>query len=325
MEVARLEEYLGVGPLTLERFSGGYSNLTYQVTAGERHWVLRKAPPGANIRGAHDMGREFRILSAVYQVFPKVPRPWRFCDDETVLGQPFFLMERVEGEILRGHQGGPPERMARLSRELAVQLAGLHGLDVDQLGLREWDKGEGYIERQVSGWIARWHKAEGPGGSQLVEYLSAVQMSPSPACLIHNDFKYDNVVLRGDSEVAAILDWEMATVGDPWMDLGTTLGYWVESSDSPKLQALGLGPTHLPGNLTRREFAEVYMEASGRHRPWDEVEYFYLFGLFKVAVIAQQIFLRHRKGHTRDERFARLDVAVRLLLEQAAKVIETRK
>ncbi len=324
MEVARLEEYLGVGPLTVERFSGGYSNLTYKVSAGEQQWVLRTAPPGAQVRGAHDMGREFRILKAVYEVFPKVPRPWRYCEDENVLGRPFFLMERVEGEIMRGRKGGPPERMARLSRELALQLAGLHSLDVDQLGLREWDRGEGYIERQVSGWIARWHKAEGADGAQLVGYLSGARLEGSPAYLIHNDFKYDNVVLKGD-EVAAILDWEMATVGDPWMDLGTSLGYWVESGDAPELQALGFGPTHLPGNLTRREFAEVYMEAAGRRRPWEEIEFFYVFGLFKVAVIAQQIFLRYRQGHTQDARFAHLDVAVRLLLEQAVRVIETRR
>jgi aminoglycoside phosphotransferase (APT) family kinase protein len=321
VEVGRLEAFLGVGPVTVERFRGGYSNLTYQVTAGQQQWVLRTAPPGAQVRGAHDMGREFRILSAVYEVFPKVPKPWRYCEDESVLGRPFFLMERVEGEILRGRKGGPPERMARLSRELAVQLAGLHALDVDKLGLREWDRGEGYIERQVGGWIARWNKAEGPGGARLVEYLSSFQVDPSPACLVHNDFKYDNVVLRGDSEIAAILDWEMATVGDPWMDLGTTLGYWVEAEDAPELQALGFGPTHLPGNLTRREFAEVYMEASGRRRPWEEVEFFYLFGLFKVAVIAQQIFLRYRQGHTQDARFAQLDVAVRLLLEQAGRFL----
>lgn len=324
MEVARLEEYLGVGPLTVERFRGGYSNLTYQVSAGEQQWVLRTAPPGAQVRGAHDMGREFRILSSVYPVFPKVPKPWRFCEDESVLGRPFFLMERVEGEILRGRQAGSPERMAHLSRELAVQLAGLHALDVDKLGLREWDKGDGYIERQVSGWIGRWHKAEGAGGSGLIEYLSAARLAPSPACLIHNDFKYDNVVLSGE-EVAAILDWEMATVGDPWMDLGTSLGYWVEASDAPELQALGFGPTHLPGNLTRREFTEVYMEVSGRRRPWEEVDFFYVFGLFKVAVIAQQIFLRFRQGHTQDARFAHLDVAVRLLLEQASRVVETRR
>ena len=320
MEVARLEDYLGVGPLTLERFKGGYSNLTYRVSAGDQHWVVRTAPPGAQVAGAHDMGREFRILSAVHQVFPKVPRPWRFCEDASVLGGPFFLMEQVEGEILRGGKGGSPERMAHLSQELAVQLAGLHALDVDALGLREWDKGDGYIERQVSGWIARWHKAEGVGGSRLVEYLSAFRVTASPACLIHNDFKYDNVVLRGD-EVVAILDWEMATVGDPWMDLGTTLGYWVEAGDAPELKALGFGPTHLPGNLTRREFASAYMEASGRSRPWEEIDFFYLFGLFKVAVIAQQIFLRFRQGHTQDPRFAHLDVAVRLLLEQASRVL----
>lgn len=322
MEIERLQAYLGLGPLTLERFGGGFSNLTYKVSAGDQHWVLRTAPPGSKVVGGHDMGREFRILSSVYPVFPKVPKPWRFCEDESVLGRPFFLMEAVEGEILRGKKGGPPERMARLSRELVAQLVQLHALDVDKLGLREWDKGEGYIQRQVGGWIARWHKAEGTGGAQLLDYLSGSKIAPSPACLIHNDFKYDNLVLRGD-EVAAILDWEMATVGDPWMDLGTSLGYWVEGSDALELQALGFGPTHLPGNLTRREFSDLYQELSGRVRPQADIDFFYVFGLFKVAVIAQQIFLRFKQGHTKDPRFAHLDVAVRLLLEQTSKTLPT--
>lgn len=320
MEVERLEQYLGLGPISLERFGGGYSNLTYRLKAGDQQWVLRTAPPGSQVAGGHDMGREFRILSALYPVFPKVPRPWRYCADESAMGQPFFIMERVEGEILRGLQGGPPERMAQLSRQLVTQLVQLHALDVDRLGLRDWDKGEGYIQRQVSGWIARWQKAEGVGADEVVDYLSRHKMSPSPACMIHNDFKYDNVVLRGD-EVAAILDWEMATVGDPWMDLGTSLGYWVEATDSPQLQALGFGPTHLPGNLTRRELTDLYQELSGRSRPQADLDYFYVFGLFKVAVIAQQIFLRYRRGHTRDPRFASLDQAVALLLQQAKRAI----
>ncbi|MFN8607030.1 MAG: phosphotransferase family protein [Vulcanimicrobiota bacterium] len=320
MEVARLEEYLGLGPLCLERFGGGYSNLTYRLSAGDQEWVLRTAPPGSQVVGGHDMGREYRILSALHPVFPKVPRPWRYCADESVLGRPFFLMELVQGEILRGRNGGEPDRMARISRQLVAQLVQLHSLDVDRLGLREWDKGAGYIQRQVSGWVSRWHKAEGPGGDRVLEYLAASQPAPSPACLIHNDFKYDNVVLRGD-EVVAILDWEMATVGDPWMDLGTSLGYWVEAGDAPELQALGFGPTHLPGNLTRREFSDLYQQLSGHSRTQSDIDFFYVFGLFKVAVIAQQIFLRFRQGHTRDQRFAGLDRAVSLLLEQATRVI----
>lgn len=320
MEIGRLEEYLGLGPLEVERFGGGFSNLTYRIWAGQQEWVLRTAPPGSQVAGGHDMSREFRILSALHPIFPKVPRPWRYCEDASVLGRPFFLMERVEGEILRGRKGGSAERMARLSRELVHQLVQLHALDVDRLGLREWDKGEGYIQRQVEGWIGRWRKAEGTGGEELLDYLSSTQIAPWPACLIHNDFKYDNVVLRGE-EVVAILDWEMATVGDPWMDLGTSLGYWVEADDDPELQALGFGPTHLPGNLTRREFSDLYQQLSGHSRAQTDIDYFYVFGLFKVAVIAQQIFLRYRQGHTQDPRFAHLDKAVRLLLAQALRAI----
>ena len=318
MEIARLQEYLGLGELTVERFQGGYSNLTYLLSNGTEQWVLRMGPPGAQVRGAHDMGREFRILTALSAVFPQVPKAIRYCDDENVLGRPFFLMERVEGEILRGNQGGSPERMARLSRALTEQLAQLHSLDVDELGLSEWDKGDGYIQRQVSGWIARWHKAEGPGGQAVLEYLTGTRVAPSPARLIHNDFKYDNVVWRGD-EVVAILDWEMATVGDPWMDLGTTLGYWVEASDAPELRALGFGPTHLQGNLTRAEVADLYQQRTGWSRPEAEIQFFYVFGLFKVAVIAQQIYLRFRQGHTQDVRFAHLNLAVELLLAQAGR------
>jgi len=318
VEIARLQEYLELGEIKLERFKGGYSNLTYLLSSASGEWVLRMGPPGAKVRGAHDMGREFRILTALSSVFPQAPKAIRYCEDESVLGQPFFLMERVEGEILRGNQGGSPERMARLSRALTEQLARLHSLDVAELGLSDWDKGDGYIERQVSGWIDRWHKAEGPGGEDVLEYLAGTRVAPSPARLIHNDFKYDNVVWRGD-EVVAILDWEMATVGDPWMDLGTTLGYWVEATDAPELRALGFGPTHLPGNLTRIEVADLYQQRTGRSRPNAEIQFFYLFGLFKVAVIAQQIYLRFRQGHTQDPRFAHLNLAVELLLGQAGR------
>ena len=320
MEIGRLQEYLELGELKLERFKGGYSNLTYLISNGTEEWVLRMGPPGAKVRGAHDMGREFRILTALSAVFPQAPKAIRYCEDESILGRPFFLMERIEGEILRGSQGGPPERMARLSRALTEQLARLHSLDVAELGLSEWDKGDGYIERQVGGWIDRWHKAEGPGGEAVLEYLAGTKMAPSPARLIHNDFKYDNVVWRGD-EVVAILDWEMATVGDPWMDLGTTLGYWVEASDAPELMALGFGPTHLAGNLTRLEVADLYQQRTGWSRPAAEIQFFYLFGLFKVAVIAQQIYLRFRQGHTQDPRFAHLNVAVELLLGQARRAL----
>ena len=324
---AYLEQQGLNGPFELQQFPGGFSNLTYLIRGLNQEWVLRRPPPGANVRGGHDMEREFRILSALHPASVRVPRPLFYCDDESILGAPFYFMERVSGAILRGagSESCTPELMAHLSLRLIEELAQLHSLDPVALGLADLGKADGYVARQIRGWTGRWHQArtdDSPSAQPITDWLAQHQPVDTPACLIHNDFKYDNLVLDADhpGRVLAILDWEMATLGDAWMDLGTTLGYWVDAHDSPELQQLGLGPTFLPGNLNRIQLVQRYQELRGAC-PTNPL-YYYVFGLFKVAVIAQQIYARYRRGLTQDPRFGHLHRAVRLLLEQAQRSLE---
>lgn len=307
--------------LRVEQFPSGYSNLTYLLRAGDRQLVLRRPPFGAKIQSAHDMGREHRILSALDGIYPKAPRPRLFCDDEAVLGAPFYLMERVRGVILRPtlspKQAPPPEALARAAEALVETLAELHGVDPQAVGLGDLGKPEGYVRRQVEGWSHRWSRArtnEAPEVERLLPWLAENQPPESGAALIHNDFKYDNVVFEpGDvSRVRAVLDWEMATLGDPLMDLGTSLGYWAEAGDPPGILALGLNATALPGNPGRREVVERYAAVTGRD-PGGHLVFYFVYGLFKIAVIAQQIYRRFQLGHTSDPRFAALGEGVRQL------------
>lgn len=317
------------GAVEVLQFGKGHSNLTYLLRFGGQEAVLRRAPRGANIKSAHDMHREFTLLSALQGVYPKAPRPFAFCDDEAVIGVRFYLMERVRGVILRGREGGAglalgPERMQALSRAFVDDLAALHGVDVRSGPLAGMGKPQGYVARQVSGWTERYGRArtdEVPELEAAMAWLAAHQPAEQGAALIHNDYKYDNLVLDpGDlSRIVALLDWEMATVGDPLMDLGSSLGYWVDADDPPALRAMAFGPTHLPGNLSRSQVVERYAAASGREVA--SPVFLYVYGLVKLAVIAQQIYRRFRDGHTRDARFAGMIDGVRVLGRQAARAI----
>ncbi len=318
------------GPLELLQFGKGHSNLTYLLRLGGREAVLRRAPRGANIKSAHDMHREFTLLSALQGVYAKAPRPIAFCDDEAVLGARFYLMERVRGVILRGRERPAglalgPERMEALSRAFVDDLAALHAVDVRSGPLAALGKPEGYVARQVTGWTERYARARTDAVPELegaMAWLASHQPRPRGAALIHNDYKYDNLVLDPAdlSRIVALLDWEMATVGDPAMDLGSSLGYWVDAADPPELRAMAFGPTALPGNLDRQGLLARWAAATGRD-PGDPVS-LYVYGLVKLAVIAQQIYRRFRDGHTRDPRFAAMIDGVRVLGRQAARAVE---
>ncbi len=318
------------GPVEVAQFGKGHSNLTYLIRAAGREMVLRRAPFGARIKTAHDMRREFTILSALEKVYPKAPRPIAFCDDEGVIGAPFYLMERVRGVILRGNRAPEgldlgPELMRSLSCALVDDLASLHAIDVVATGLASLGHPEGYVGRQVKGWTERYFRAktdEIAAVEEAAAWLGRNMPGESGAALIHNDYKYDNLVLdpANLARIVAVLDWEMATVGDPLMDLGTTLGYWVDPDDEEELRALPLGPTALPGNLSRRELVERYARKSGRDV--GSVLFHYVFALFKIAVIAQQIYKRFKDGFTHDPRFGQLIFAVGILGEQAARALE---
>ncbi len=336
LDVERLRAFLGrvlpdaSGPVAVEQFAKGHSNLTYLVRAGGREMVLRRAPFGARIKTAHDMRREFTILSALEKVYPKVPRPIAFCDDESVIGARFYLMERVRGVILRGNRAPEgldlgPDTMRTLSTALVDDLAALHAIDIHATGLVSLGRPEGYVARQVGGWTERYARArtdEIAAVEEAAAWLARNMPAESGAALVHNDYKYDNLVLDPAdlARIVAVLDWEMATVGDPLMDLGTTLGYWVDPDDPEELRALPLGPTALPGNLSRVELVERYALRSGRDV--GPVLFHYVFALFKIAVIAQQIYRRFKDGFTHDPRFGALIFAVGILGEQAVRAVE---
>lgn len=320
-------------PPVIEQFPGGHSNLTYLVRCADRELVLRRPPFGSKVKSAHDMGREYRILSRLWTVYPKAPRAFASCDDLAVIGAPFYVMERVRGAILR-HQklpSGvelPPPAMRRLSEAAVDGLAELHAVDFAAAGLGDLGRPQGYVERQVSGWHERWKGSRTDdvpdvdrSFAWLADRLSSQGPPESGAALIHNDYKYDNLVLASDlSRIVAVLDWEMATVGDPLMDLGTSLGYWVDPDDDPAMRALPAGPTTVAGNLTRAEVAERYAATSGRDV--SQILFHYVYGLLKISVIAQQIYYRYKQGLTHDERFAAMIDAVRLFGRQAARAIE---
>lgn len=321
-----------VGPLAVEQFPAGYSNLTYLVRAGAQEFVLRRPPFGSAVKAAHDMGREFLILSKLRPVYAKVPRPVLFCEDESVLGAPFYLMERVRGRILRARPPAgaepTPEDMRRLSESFVENLAEIHAVDYAGAGLGALERPGSYVRRQVEGWTKRYEAArteDAPEVERLALWLGGNAPPDSGRSLVHNDYKYDNLVLAPDelSRVLAVLDWEMATVGDPLMDLGTSLGYWVEADDPEEWRGLGFGLTALAGNLGRRELVERYARLSGRD-PGDAVFYF-AYGLLKIAVIAQQIYYRYRRGLTKDPRFAGLGRTARACGGLALRAVEKRR
>lgn len=338
LDTAALEGFLGSridgfrAPVTVEQFPGGHSNLTYLLRdANEHEYVLRRPPRGAEtIQAGHDVLREHRLLVALNPVLPQAPRPLAAAAaDETTLGVPFFVMERMRGLILRG--GSPlsaqlsPDTRRALSEAFVAQLAALHALDWRAAGLGDIGHPEGYVARQVAGWTRRYEKARTddlPELEQVMRWLAANVPAESTPTLIHNDFKLDNLVLdpAEPTRILAVLDWEMATVGDPLSDLGMALAYWLEPGDPAPLLAMQIGPTHLPGHLTRAELVERYAQRTGRDV--SKIVFFHVLGLFKVAVIAQQIYARYHRGLTKDERFGRLRGAVRLLSRFASGVIE---
>ncbi len=316
--------------LEITQFPRGFSNLTYLIRAGERECILRRPPFGVGKGSAHDVVREARVLEAIGRVYEKVPRIIAIQDDPALLGAPFYLMERVRGIILRDRIPSAlslgAESLHNVSAAVVDTLAEIHAIDWNAAGLASLGNPVGYVERQVSGWTKRYGAAATiaqPDIDSVSVWLAGHRPTERGATLVHNDFKFDNLVLdQGNPDrVRAVLDWEMVTVGDPLMDLGTTLAYWVEPNDAPAIRALGLGVTASPGALSRAQVVERYAASSGRGV--DDVVFYFAFGLFKVAVIAQQIHARFVRGFTRDARFAHLDRAVAALGAAAVAAVDS--
>jgi aminoglycoside phosphotransferase (APT) family kinase protein len=310
----------------ISQFPSGYSNLTFLLKTDTQEIILRRPPVGANIKSAHDMGREYLVLSKLKPHYSKVPTPLVYCQSEEVIGAPFYIMERIQGVILRAGNARKlaitPVLFRNLSEALVDNLVELHRLDIRKTGLDELGKPEGYVQRQVEGWIKRYYNAETDKLAEmenLADWLAKNQPPEQSPAFLHNDYKYDNVIFDPAdlSKIIGVLDWEMATVGDPLMDVGASIAYWSEASDDPVLQSFNL--TALPGNLSRQEFINRYSEKS--RRDVTNILFYYIFGLFKNAVIAQQIYARWKQGLTKDPRFAGLLMVIMSLSKQGVKAL----
>ena len=326
LDLVKLQPYLRShfpdlgGELVVNQFPSGHSNLTYSVALGEKEMVLRRPPFGSKVKSAHDMGREYNVLLNLHNAYP-TPRPLLYCIDDSVLGAPFYVMERVRGLILRRNLPDgltlPHETARKLSESFIDNLAALHGLDYTALGLGELGKPQGYLERQVRGWMERYQGSKThdlPEVEPLSAWLREHMPARSGATLIHNDYKYDNMVLNPTdiTKIKAVLDWEMCTLGDPLTDLGTALAYWIDPDDPPEMQMVRWGPTIVPGMLRRAELAQRYAQETGRDL--SDIVFYYVFAMFKVAVIIQQIYYRYFHGLTKDERFASLGEVAKTLM-----------
>ncbi len=314
------------GEVEIKQFPSGFSNLTYLIRIGDMEMVLRRPPFGKKAKTAHDMKREYVILNALYPVFPYCPKPLAYSEDESIMGCPFYVMERIPGIILRKDLPPGMHLSAQDARSLCMNMIDLHyrlhSLDYQAVGLSDFGKPEGYVRRQVHGWSKRYRDARTPDVPDFENIMSWLDKYCPPDSerpgIIHNDYKFDNLVLNPENplEIIGILDWEMATIGDPLMDFGASLAYWVDRNDPQEAQLLRLMPTTIDGMMTRKELVDLYAEKSGRNM--DRMDFYYCFGLFRLAVIAQQIYYRFYHGQTKDKRFAQLGFAV-ALLEIAAK------
>jgi len=329
------------GTPDVRQFPGGASNLTYSLRYPDADLILRRPPGGVKAKGAHDMGREHRIQQALAPVFPLVPEMVAHCDDASVIGLPFYVMTRVDGVIPRRELGLDltAEQTSTLCGNVWDVLVRLHSVDVDTAGLRSLGKGDGYVGRQVSGWTTRLANAATDDlgeWSDITAWIDANQPADVASCLIHNDFRFDNLVLTPSGkpfeplaslapqeppEVVAVLDWEMATLGDPLMDLGGSMAYWVQDDDDEFFRQFRRQPSNAPGMWTREQIVEHDCERMGFEVSPEQWRFYEVFGLFRLAVIAQQIWYRYYHRQTTNEALARFGPAVGYLEQRARAVI----
>ncbi len=314
------------GPLEVVQFAGGHANLTYLLRFGSHEYVLRRPPSGPLAVGAYDMAREFRALSALWQVFPPASRPYFFCDDDSVLGAPFFVMERRSGLVI--HKEMPTEHLnqpdvyTRLSEAVVDTLVDLHAVDYRAVGLETLGKPDGFVERQVRNWRKRWEQAKAEDlplmdelGQWLAEHLPT---SPAPT-LLHNDYKLDNLMLDPSdiTRIVALFDWDQCTLGDPLIDLGLLRNYWVQCDDPPNRQELAQIPI-LPGFCSRDELVQRYAQRSGRDV--GSIDFYETFACWKTAVVCLQLFVLYKNGQLQDDRLSDFDHRAVLLAEAAHAV-----
>lgn len=334
LDLTRLGPYLSAalgveGEVEVRQYPSGYSNLTYLLRIGDSEVVLRRPPIGSKPKTGHNMEREHGVLEAIHSVFPYCPKPLVYCADESVIGCPFYVMERIKGLIVR--RTFPPELSispggvrSLFDRVVDVHVE-LHSIDYRAVGLEGFGKPEGYVERQVEGWSDRYRRARTPDVPDcegIMTWLEENRPAESGAgCIIHNDFRLDNMVLDPDDplQIIGVLDWEMATLGDPLMDLGASVAYWVERSDPPAFQALAMMPTNAEGAPSRAEVVSRYAAKSGLEI--GDFTFYYCYGLFRLVGILQQIYYRSYHGQTEDPRFRKLNLGVATLVGAVEEVI----
>jgi aminoglycoside phosphotransferase (APT) family kinase protein len=330
---AKLADYLhgrlpgSSQPLTVRQFGGGAANLTYLLDYGAHQYVLRRPPLGPVAKSAHDMAREYKVLSVLHQAFPYAPRAFLYCGDTAVIGTNFFVMERRQGVVVRrslpdayaGLAGAP----RRMSEALVDALARFHAVDYEAIGLGDLGKPAGFIERQVEGWYKRWlaaKTADLPEMEAVYRWLRDNLPQTSQFSLVHNDYKLDNVMFdpADPGKITAIFDWDMCTLGDPLSDLGALLTYWTEPADPPWLQAAATMPVGDAGFLSRAELVERYARKSGRSVT--DIRFYHALGLFRVVVIIAQIHYRYVQGQTQDKRFAAFEMMMPLMARAAQEI-----
>ena len=323
---------VGTDKIEILQFPAGSSNLTYLVKIGGEEYVLRRPPFGNTVKSAHDMSREFNVLSKLSKAYQPAPKPLIYCEDEAIIGSEFYLMERRKGLIIRGKSPenleNSPALQRRVCESFIKNLVELHALDYKKIGLGDLGKPEGYATRQVEGWTKRYFNAKTDKHAELetaIAWLNANIPESNGASLVHNDYKFDNVMLNPDNltEIIAVLDWEMTTVGEPLMDLGSSLAYWMSREAGEEMLSMPFNPRVLMENISRRELVEMYEKMSGKRV--SDMLFYYVFGTFKLAVIAQQIYFRFVRGFTRDKRFATFNHFVNSLGKIAANAIEKEK
>ena len=310
-------------PPEVFQFRSGASNLTYLLKYPDRELVLRRPPVGTKAVSAHDMKREFLIQSRLKPVYNLVPTVIALCEDHSILGSDFYVMEKIQGEIFRRDvpESLSKEDISIMANSLVSGLAQLHSVDASVL--QELNKGSGYVTRQVEGWSKRYRNAltdDVPDGEDVMQWLDANKPEDIDSCIIHGDWRIDNMVFDlGQKKLVGVLDWELATVGDPLMDLGSALAYWIDKDDEPMFASLRRQPSDLDGMPTRKEFIEKYLELSGRN--CGDFTFYEVFGLFRLSVIIQQIWARYKAGQTTNPAFKGFGMGVNILINRAQGLI----
>jgi aminoglycoside phosphotransferase (APT) family kinase protein len=338
LPIEPLKEWLSANVPNVEgtpkvtQYSGGASNWTYCLDFENKSVILRRPPAGTKAKGAHDMGREYRLQKALKTVYPKVPDMLGYTDDESVIGAEFYIMQKFDGVIPRKNMPRgfeiSPEETRKLCESALDGLIDLHNVDYKAADLSHIGKGEGYTQRQISGWTGRYQKAKTwnvPRGRKVTDWLQDNIPSHEKICITHNDYRFDNLVLNPNNpqDIIGVLDWELATLGDPLMDLGNSLAYWVQADDDRIAKGTRRQPTHLPGMMTRQEVIEYYCNKQNLRA--EDFAFYEVYGLFRLAAIAQQIYYRYHHKQTRNPAYKHIWFFVQYLMHRCRKIINQQR